>query len=382
MNFSKKQGQKLMPEYLLSYTTELEKAHPNPNASWGGGGGGETYTAGDGIDISEENVISIDNTVALKSDIPSVSDFITEDEVDTKLEDYELKSDAFSGDYNDLENKPSIPTNTSDLTNDSGFITNSALSGYATETWVENKGYITGITSSDVTNALGYTPGTSNFSGSYNDLTNKPTIPTKTSDLNNDSGFIDKSVNDLTNYTLTSSLSTVATSGDYDDLLNKPTIPTVSYPVTDVEVNGTSVLNGTVAEITIPDTTYMVTTNTSQQITGQKTFSSGIVETYNKNTSQINTFGTRMYADEINILDAFSNLDVHLLYPQKSNGTYTLATTDDIPTTASSTSTSTSTFTPTTETLTFTYSDNTTATITIVTSATVSTTTTTTTTLS
>ena len=33
-----------------------------------------------------------------------------------------------------------------------------SLSGYATEQWVENKGYITGITSSDVTTALGYTP--------------------------------------------------------------------------------------------------------------------------------------------------------------------------------------------------------------------------------
>lgn len=30
----------------------------------------------------------------------------------------------------------------------------------------------------------------SNFSGSYNDLTNKPTIPTKTSQLTNDSGFL------------------------------------------------------------------------------------------------------------------------------------------------------------------------------------------------
>lgn len=52
---------------------------------------------------------------------------------------------------------PTIPTNISAFTNDSG--------------------YITGITSSDVTTALGYTPGTSNFSGDYNDLTNKPTIP-------------------------------------------------------------------------------------------------------------------------------------------------------------------------------------------------------------
>lgn len=32
--------------------------------------------------------------------------------------------------------------------------------------------------------------GASNFSGDYNDLTNKPTIPTKTSDLTNDSGFL------------------------------------------------------------------------------------------------------------------------------------------------------------------------------------------------
>jgi hypothetical protein len=43
-------------------------------------------------------------------------------------------------------------------TNPNGYITNSALNGYATETWVGQQGYITGITSSDVTTALGYTP--------------------------------------------------------------------------------------------------------------------------------------------------------------------------------------------------------------------------------
>ena len=42
--------------------------------------------------------------------------------------------------------------------NPNGYITNSALNGYATETWVTNKGYITGISSGDVTTALGYTP--------------------------------------------------------------------------------------------------------------------------------------------------------------------------------------------------------------------------------
>ena len=89
-----------------------------------------------------------------------------------------LATVATSGSYADLSNKPTIPTDTSDLTNGAGFITSSALSGYATETWVTNQNYITGIDSSDVISALGYTPGTSNFSGSYTDLTDKPTLGT------------------------------------------------------------------------------------------------------------------------------------------------------------------------------------------------------------
>lgn len=63
-----------------------------------------------------------------------------------------------ASDVGALPDSTTIPTATSDLTNDSGFITSSALSGYATESWVGNQGYITGITSSDVTTALGYTP--------------------------------------------------------------------------------------------------------------------------------------------------------------------------------------------------------------------------------
>lgn len=58
------------------------------------------------------------------------------------------------------------------------------------------------------------------------------TVPTKTSELTNDSGFITNSVSDLTNYTKTSDLSNVATSGSYNDLLNKPTIPTKTSDLT------------------------------------------------------------------------------------------------------------------------------------------------------
>ena len=58
------------------------------------------------------------------------------------------------------------------------------------------------------------------------------TVPTKTSDLINDSSFITNSVNDLTNYTKTSDLSSVATSGSYNDLSNKPTVPTKTSDLT------------------------------------------------------------------------------------------------------------------------------------------------------
>lgn len=66
-----------------------------------------------------------------------------------------------------IKNKPTIPTKTSDLSNDSGFITSSALSGYATETWVGQQGYITGITYLMVTTALGYTPYNSSNPNNY-----------------------------------------------------------------------------------------------------------------------------------------------------------------------------------------------------------------------
>lgn len=111
----------------------------------------------------------------------------------TAVQPSDLATVATSGSYNDLSNKPTIPaaqvnsdwnatsgvarilnkptiptvpTNVSAFTNDAGYITNAALNGYATQTWVGQQGFITGITSSDVTTALGYTPyNSSNPSG-------------------------------------------------------------------------------------------------------------------------------------------------------------------------------------------------------------------------
>lgn len=56
--------------------------------------------------------------------------------------------------YADIVKKdqiPTVPTKTSQLTNDSGYITSSALTGYATESWVGQQGY---QTASDVSAAV------------------------------------------------------------------------------------------------------------------------------------------------------------------------------------------------------------------------------------
>ena len=64
-------------------------------------------------------------------------------------------------------------------------------------------------------------------------------VPTKTSDLNNDSGFITGvSWDDVTDKP---SFATVATSGSYNDLNNKPTIPTVNDATLTIQKNGTTV---------------------------------------------------------------------------------------------------------------------------------------------
>lgn len=104
---------------------------------------------------------------------------------------------SFSGDYGDLSNKPTIPSKTSDLTNDSGFINASGAPVQSvdgdTGTVTTNAVKVVAQTLTEAQKGIARTnigAGTSSFSGDYGDLSNKPTIPTKTSDLTNDSGFL------------------------------------------------------------------------------------------------------------------------------------------------------------------------------------------------
>ena len=146
--------------------------------------------------------------------------------------DLEDKPILFSGAYKDLTGKPTIPTKISELTNDSSFATTSQLN---TEL---NKKANTSHTHvySDILDAP------VSFSGNYNDLINKPTIPTKISDLENDENFattsqLNSGLNTKANSTHTHSYAELEDlptlfSGNYNDLLNKPKIPTVVSDLT------------------------------------------------------------------------------------------------------------------------------------------------------
>ena len=104
-----------------------------------------------------------------------------------------------STNYNDLSNKPSI--------------NNVTLQGNKTlnDLGIQPSGNY--VTPSDLSTVA--------TTGNYSDLNGKPTIPTKTSDLNNDSGFITNSVDNLTNYYTKSSTDTLL--GNKEDKSNKVT---------------------------------------------------------------------------------------------------------------------------------------------------------------
>lgn len=100
---------------------------------------------------------------------------ITSGDLANYVQNSDLANVATSGDYNDLENKPTIP---------SDYVS------YNQQTLTEEQ-------KAQARSNIG--AGSSGFSGDYNDLTNKPTIPSKTSDLTNDSGFINQETDPVFN---------------------------------------------------------------------------------------------------------------------------------------------------------------------------------------
>lgn len=156
---------------------------------------GSTYSAGTGIDITN-NVIS--NTIT---------------------------------NYNDLTDLPTIPNKTSDLINDNDFVSEDDLAEVA-------------------------------FTGSYNSLSDTPVIPDSTSDLTNDSGFIDTTA---LNTALSTKQDTLVSGTNIKTINNTSLLGSGNISVgggtaTDVQINGTSIVSNNVADI-ITESAYNSSTN-------------------------------------------------------------------------------------------------------------------------
>lgn len=151
--------------------------------------------------------------------------------INNKANTADLASVAFSGNYNDLANKPTIPTKTSDLTNDSNFVSNTS---YAT---ASTGGVVKVGSGLSITNGvLSTTGGGVADAVEWDNVLNKPTF------------------------------ATVATSGSYNDLSNKPTIPKVNNGALILKKNGIDVAtftanqsSKTTADITVPTKTSDLT---------------------------------------------------------------------------------------------------------------------------
>ena len=163
------------------------------------------------------------------SDIPSLDGYATETWVENKhyLTEHQSLSEYYTkGQTNNLlnakANTSDVPKKTSQLTNDSGFI-----SSYTETDPVFTASAAHGIKASDISNWNGK----SDFSGNYNDLTNKPTIPAVSVSQKTSSGT---NIADITiNGTTTKLYAPEGGAGT----------------ITDVKVDGTSVVSGGIASI-------------------------------------------------------------------------------------------------------------------------------------
>ena len=147
-----------------------------------------TFTANSAQNVTAD--ISVPTKV---SDITNDLNFVKE----TDLSDV-----AFSGAYADITGTPYIPTKTSDLTNDSNFVSDANYVHTDNNFTTALKNKLDGIATGAEVNVQSDWDVADTSSDAF--IKNKPAIPTKTSDITNDSGFITSAAlptktSDLTN---------------------------------------------------------------------------------------------------------------------------------------------------------------------------------------
>lgn len=239
------------------------------NMEWlvgNGGGGSVEYTGGHGITIDNvDNIISVDQS-EIQDKLTAGEGITIQNNVisaNPQRQSDWAQTDTDAVDY--IRNKPTIPTATSDLTNDSNFITASEVpSAQVQSDWNESDSsdpayiankptipsgdqLVPSATSSDEGKILTvdsngdpswapaqtYSQVQSNWnetdSSAVSYIQNKPSIPTATSDLTNDSNFITAS--DVPGAQVQSDW-TESDSSSAAYIANKPSIPTATSDLT------------------------------------------------------------------------------------------------------------------------------------------------------
>ena len=218
---------------LTGYATETYVQNKIAEASLSGGE----------VDLSGYATKDELSTKANKSELHSHSNKIVLDGITSaKVTEWNNKS-TFDGNYNSLTNKPTIPTvdvnknyvdtqlakkaNTSDIP---------SLNGYATETYVQNKIAEASLSGGEV-DLSGYAT-----KDDLNTKADKSAIPTKVSQLTNDKGYL-TSHQDISGkadktYVDTELAKKANTSHthSYNDLTDKPTIPSITNLATKTEL--------------------------------------------------------------------------------------------------------------------------------------------------
>ena len=189
---------------------------------------------------SNADILAVNESIdSVASDVAELNNNLNSEVGNRENADTELQDNIDALESNialTYATKTSLPTKTSDLTNDSGYITTSSLPTKTSDLtndsgFVDEEDYATStnggvvkigaglsitngvvsVTSGGVADSVEWDNvlnkpifATVATSGSYTDLSSKPTIPTKTSELTNDSNFASESdiptkTSDLTN---------------------------------------------------------------------------------------------------------------------------------------------------------------------------------------
>lgn len=298
------------------------------------------------------------------SDLTNDSDFVTSADVPTKTSDltndsgfitnsvsnltnYYKKSETYTqGEVNSLLSAIVIPTKTSDLTNDSGFITSADYASSATGGVVKITNAF-GTTMSESGEVKGVVVSGTDYPAMWNDaIVSKGTlenalstkgfatlsdVPTKTSELTNDSNFVSNtsyatastggvvkvgSGLSITNGVLSTTgggvadavewdnvlnkptFATVATSGSYNDLTDKPAPQTVNDATLTIQRNNTNV--GTFTANASSNKTINITVPTT---VAELSDASAYVTQNNLTTQLANKQNVLTAGDHINITD-------------------------------------------------------------------------------